>query len=114
MMKGTGFRIVRALACGGVTLLLVPQASVTLFGQQRVAQIDLSPPDAADNDVVTFKLSGIWPDGCVPQSPVVSVSPGTVRIDTTNPAVTCPQALTPWTLAGTIGKLAAGSYDVVA
>src|SRR5262249_57324741 len=43
----------------------------------------------------------------------VSVSPATVRIDTTNPSATCPQALTPWMLAGKIGKLPAGRYDVV-
>jgi len=81
--------------------------------QAQVALIDLSPPDAADNDVITFNLSGTWSNGCVPQSPVVSVSPGTVRIDTTNPGVVCTQALTPWTLTGTIGKLSPGSYDVV-
>ncbi len=46
--------------------------------QAQVAQIDLSPLDSADSDVITFKLSGIWSNGCVPQSPVVSVSPGTV------------------------------------
>jgi len=115
MTKVAGSRIVRALRCGGVvTLVMVSQAAVTLlFGQLQVAQIDLSPPDAADNDVVTFRLSGTWPNGCVPQSPVVSVSPGAVRIDTTNPGAVCPQALTPWTLAGMIGKLSPGRYDVV-
>ena len=113
MIKVTSFRTMRALGCG-VTLLLVSQAAVTLlFGQLQTAQIDLSPLDAADSDVVTFKLSGTWSNGCVPQSPVVFVSSGTVRIDTTNPAVTCPAALTPWTLAGTIGKLPSGRYDVV-
>src|SRR5436309_14400523 len=81
--------------------------------QIQVVQIDLSPPDAADNDVITFRLTGIWSNGCVPQSPVVSVSPGTVRIDATNPGVVCTLALTPWTLTGTIGKLSPGRYDVI-
>jgi hypothetical protein len=112
-MKIALFRFVKLMRCGCLTLLLSQAAVSLLFGQQRVAQIDLSPLDAADTDVVTFKLSGIWPDGCVPQSPVVSVSPGAIGIDTTNPAITCTQALTPWTLTGRIGKLPAGRYDVV-
>jgi hypothetical protein len=44
---------------------------------------------------------------------MVSVVLGVIRIDTTNPAPVCLQVLTPWTLAGTIGKLSAGRYDVV-
>src|SRR5436309_9839368 len=114
MMKVADSRIGMALTCAGAVILLLAQATVTLlFAQAQVALIDLSPPDAADNDVITFNLSGTWSNGCVPQSPVVSVSPGTVRIDTTNPGVVCTQALTPWTLTGTIGKLSPGSYDVV-
>src|SRR5436309_2490035 len=97
-----------------VTLLLALQLPVTLlFAQLQTAQIDLSPADPADNDVITFKLSGTWSNGCIPQSPVVSVSAGTVRIDTTNPGVACTQALTPWMLSGTIGKLSPGRYDVI-
>jgi hypothetical protein len=113
MKNVTGFRTVRALGCRSVTLLVCAAAVTLLFGQSQVAQIDLSPADAADSDIVSFKLSGTWPNGCVPHSPVVSVSPGAVRIDTTNPATVCPQVLTPWTIAGTIGKLPAGRYDVV-
>ena len=115
MMKVAGSRIGMALTCAGaVILLLASQASVSLlFAQSQVAQIDLSPPDAADNDVITFRLTGTWSNGCVPQSPVVSVSPGTVRIDTTNPGVVCTQAITSWMLTGTIGKLSPGRYDVI-
>src|SRR5262245_32862323 len=114
MMK-VGCRIVRVLTCAwAVTLVLTSQRQVTLlFAQSQVAQINLSPPDAVDNDSVTFKLSGTWPNNCVPQSSTVSVSPGVVRIDTTNPGAVCPQVLTPWMLAGTIGKLLPGRYDVV-
>jgi hypothetical protein len=115
MRKVAGFQISKALMRGwALALMLAWQASVPLLlGQLQVAQIDLSPPDAADNDVVTFKLSGTWPDGCVPQSPVVSVSAALLRIDTTNPGTVCTQALTPWTLAGAIGKLSPGRYDIV-
>ncbi|PYR83042.1 MAG: hypothetical protein DMG18_13715, partial [Acidobacteria bacterium] len=85
MMKVADSRIVMALTCTA-TVLLMLASQVLLFAQFQiqVVQIDLSPPDAADNDVITFRLTGIWSNGCVPQSPVVSVSPGTVRIDTTN------------------------------
>src|SRR5881397_3549064 len=117
MMKVADSRIVMALTCAGTVILaLASQTTGTLLFAQfqiQVVQIDLSPPDAADNDVITFRLAGIWSNGCIPQSPVVSVSPGTVRIDTTNPGVVCTQSLTPWTLTGTIGKLSPGSYDVV-
>src|SRR5438093_2483349 len=117
MMKVADSRIVMALTCAGTVILaLASQTTDTLLFAQfqiQVVQIDLSPPDAADSVVITFKLSGTWHDGCIPQSPVVSVSPGTVRIDTTNPGVVCTQSLTPWTLTGTIGKLSPGRYDVI-
>src|SRR5213594_1188711 len=116
-MKAADSRIVMAvIRTGTVILVLASQAAGPLLFAQfqiQVAQIDLSPPDAADNDVITFRLAGIWSSGCIPQSPVVSVSPGTVRIDTTNPGVVCTQSLTPWTLTGTIGKLSPGRYDVI-
>src|SRR5438093_12458884 len=115
MMKLADSRRVMALVCAGAAAL-APQATGTLLFAQfqiQVVEIDLSPPDAADNDVITFRLTGIWSNGCVPQSPVVSVSPGTVRIDATNPGVVCTLSLTPWNLAGTIGKLSPGRYDVI-
>src|SRR5262245_20834379 len=115
MKNATGFRVWKAFVCGGAVLVMMAsQPCITLFAQSQVAQIELSPPDAIDTDVVSFKLSGTWPNGCVPQSPMVSISTGSVRIDTTNPGMVCTQALTPWTLNGTIGKLSAGQYDVIA
>jgi hypothetical protein len=115
MRKVKGFSMSKTFSYGGAVLaILVSQSAVTLlFSQLQVAQIDLSPPDAADSDTITFKLNGTWPNGCVPQSPVVSVSAGSVRIDTTNPGMVCTQALTPWSMAGVIGKLSPGQYDVI-
>src|SRR2546426_1442859 len=98
---------------GSLTVTIMTLTLVFAQLQAQVALIDLSPPDAADNDVITFKLSGTWSNGCVPQSPVVSISPGIVRIDTTNPGVVCTQAVTSWMLTGTIGKLSPGPYDVI-
>src|SRR5262245_26300045 len=97
------FQVVKALTCG-VAISLIACSATPLFAQFQASQIDLSPPDAADSDVVNFRMSGNWPNGCVPQSPVVSVSAGSVRVSTTNPQSICPQAITPWSLAGAIGK----------
>src|SRR5262249_26828157 len=117
-MKAAASRIVMAvIRTGTVILALASQAAGPLLFAQiqiQVVQIDLSPPDAADNDVISFRLSRVWSNCCIPQSAVVSVSAGTVRIDTTNSGVVCTQSLTPWTLTGTIGKLPPGRYDVVA
>src|SRR2546427_6065219 len=65
MMKVADSRIVMALTCTA-TVLLMLASQVLLFAQFQiqVVQIDLSPPDAADNDVLTFRLTGIWWNGC--------------------------------------------------
>src|SRR5881392_4037372 len=64
MVKVADSRIVMALTCAGTVILaLAAQTTGTLLFAQfqiQVAQIDLSPPDAADNDVITFRLTGIW------------------------------------------------------
>ena len=93
---------------------LVFWAAIALVAQEQNALIELSPTYPTDRDVVTFKLSGTWPNGCVPRSPVVSISPGLVQIDTSNPNTVCAQVLSPWALTGTVGKLTPGSYDIVA
>src|SRR5207249_11676115 len=116
MMKVADSRIVMALTCAGtVILVLASQAAGPLLFAQfqiQVAQIDLRPPDAADNDVITFRLAGIWSNCCIPQSPVVSVSRGIVRIDTTKPGVVCTQSLTSWRRTATIGTLSPARHDV--
>src|SRR5206468_12246838 len=99
MMKVADSRIVMALTCAGTVILaLASQTTDTLLFAQfpiHVAQIDLSPPDAADNDVITFRLTGIWSNGCLPQSPLVSVASGTGRIDRRNTGVVCTLSHTP-------------------
>lgn len=87
--------------------------AVPLWAQEPGVQIELNPPAPSTADNITFKLSGVWRDGCVPQSPVVSITSGLIRIQTSNPAAACLQALTPWTLTGALGKLAAGDYLIV-
>src|SRR5205809_7439838 len=99
MVKVADSRIVMALTCAGTVILALAAQTIgtLLFAQfqTQVVQIDLSPPDAADNDVITFRLSATGQDSCAPQSPMVSVAPGTVRIDPSNLGVVCLLSVTP-------------------
>src|SRR5262249_28873465 len=55
----------------------------------------------------------VWTNGCVPQTPKVSIASGEIRIETSFPAETCTAALTPWSLTGSLGVLAAGDYLLI-
>ena len=58
-----------------------------------------------------LQLTGEWPNGCVPTAPQVSLLGSEIRINTSNPGQLCTQAVTPWSLTVTLGKLAApGNY----
>ncbi len=86
---------------------------VSVVAQDQSTQIELSPPNPTPNDDIIYRVFGIWSNGCVPQSPRVLISPGTISIETSNPGMVCTQALTPWSLTGSIGRLAAGEYQIV-
>ncbi len=45
---------------------------------------------------VFIQISGVYKNGCVPQSPVPSIFGSTITINTSNPGAMCTQALTPW------------------
>lgn len=96
--------------CLTILMLALP---IPLLAQGTGTQIELTPsnPTAADN--ISYKISGVWANGCIPQNPQVSLSGSLVRIGTSNPSQTCTQALTPWALSGSIGILAAGAYDLI-
>lgn len=93
--------------------LFVSLLGIPLAAQDLSTRIELSPQYPSASDCITFKLSGIWRNGCVPQSPKVSISSAVILIGTSNPGAICTEALTPWTLTGSIGKLAAGNYDLI-
>ncbi len=95
-------------------LLLSGAAPDPLHAQGLSSQIALNPQKPAAGDEITFTLSGVWRDGCVPQSPKVLIEQAVVRIETSNPGIICTQSLMPWSLAGSIGRLPAGNYDLVA
>jgi hypothetical protein len=96
-----------------ILLLLSGVPGISSPAQDPNPQIVLSPANPTSNDSITFVLSGVWHNGCVPQSPRVSVSAAAVRIETSNPGSACVEALTPWTLSGPIGKLAPGDYSLI-
>jgi hypothetical protein len=76
-----------------------------------VANITLAPANPTTDDEIVLQLSGNWPNGCVPQSPQVSLLGNEIRINTANPAQACITVVTPWSLAVPLGKLAApGNY----
>ncbi len=81
--------------------------------QLPAAQIALTPNAPTTNDTITAQLSGIWPDGCIPQNPQVSIVGNEVRISTSNASQVCTAVITPWSLTSSFGPLpAAGNYLV--
>lgn len=79
------------------------------------AAIEIMPPSPTPNDSVSVRLSGTWPDSCVPGLLRVRVTGSEIRIDTVGalPGTGCAQVLTPWQLTAPVGRLAAGVYRVV-
>jgi hypothetical protein len=96
-----------------IFLIFALTATVPAWPQGTGVQIDLSPANPTSADSISYKLSGTWPDSCTPQSPQTSISGSTVQIQTSNPSPACTQVLTTWALSGSIGKLAAGTHDLV-
>jgi hypothetical protein len=79
--------------------------------QLPAAQIALTPSAPTTNDSITAQLSGMWPDGCIPQNPQVTIVGNEVRISTANPSQVCTATVTPWSLNVPFGPLpAAGNY----
>ena len=83
---------------------------LSIAGQDRTGTIELQPVNPTNKDNVAFTISGVWSNGCVPSLPKVTIASGTIRIDTSNPGETCTAALTPWSVTGSLGVLAAGDY----
>jgi len=87
-------------------------AATFTIGQTPTAQITIDPASPTVNDNITIRLSGTWPDACVPQNPQLTVTGNDLRIDTSNPGQGCATVLTGWSLNVPAGKLAAGIYTV--
>ncbi|MCI0347979.1 MAG: hypothetical protein L0Z53_01010, partial [Acidobacteriales bacterium] len=88
-------------------------AEVTVGQATGIADIEISPQNPTTNDNISIKISGIWPNGCVPQNPHMSIVGNEVRINTSNQSQVCTQSETPWSHTLDIGRLAAGDYRVI-
>lgn len=79
-------------------------------------------PTTADN--IAIVVSGLWPDTCVPEQIHLATFAGdSIRLDVLLPgwddpaacsSLSCDSEPTPFEVEGTIGKLAAGRYDIYA
>jgi hypothetical protein len=94
------------------TGLLVILAIGGSRAQDQNSLLEITPPFATDKDNLAFRLSGAWRNGCVPQSPQVTVEGALIKIATSNAGAVCIQAITPWQLSGSIGRLPAAVYLV--
>jgi uncharacterized protein (TIGR03437 family) len=100
-------RVVNPAPGGGTS-----SAATFTISQTPTAQITIDPASPTVNDNIAIRLSGTWPDACVPQNPQLTVTGNDLRIDTSNSAPGCAAVLTNWSLNVPAGKLAAGTYTV--
>ena len=80
------------------------------------AQVETSPANPVPGDPVVLRLSGEWPDGCIPDESRTSLSQaGTalrVHFNYAGFDGTCTAAVTPWSLDVPVGPLEEGKYTV--
>ncbi len=113
-MKSSQTTIKRSIGRGLSLIGLLLAAAGFASAQVGVAQVEIIPSAPTPQDSVTVKLSGEWPEGCVPRDPSVTVSSNQIRIATVRPAGACTAVVLPFTLTVPVGRLAAGVYDVIA
>ncbi len=77
----------------GIGVLLLAVSGVA----QVSTTINIIPgPIVPYGTPVFIQISGVYKNGCVPQSPVASLFANTITINTSNPGTMCTMALTPW------------------
>lgn len=81
----------------------------------NTAEIEVSPSSPTTSDTISVRLSGVWPDGCVPRDPRVQITGSEIRIDTVGapPDAACLTVLSPWELTVVVGQLPAGTDRLV-
>ncbi len=77
------------------------------------AGVEILPGQPTEVDKIAIRISGTWPDSCVPTNPVTSISDQQIRIDTASFGEICLDASTEWSELVAIGQLVAGEYEVI-
>lgn len=98
-------------------LLALSAAALPAAGQPLPnATVATFPANPAPEDEIVLKLSGQWPDGCIPETGRTKLTTsGTklhVNFNYSGIPGPCTAAVTPWTLDVPVGPLAAGTYTV--
>jgi len=109
---------------GRINVLKIASFALVLIGTAAVASgewwwpptLTVQPANPTTADPVVLKLSGEWPDSCIPNDshawpPVGWQIPFDLIWDYP-PDVFCADVITPWSRAETLAPLAAGTYDV--
>ena len=90
--------------------------AATAAPAQSLDSIATSPAAPAPGDEIVLKLSGIWPDGCVPEASRTALTRNgralRVNFDYSGFSGVCTAAVTPWALDVALGRLEAGTYTV--
>lgn len=101
-----------------VLLLSLTASFAAPASAQTYPTVDVAtaPASPAPGEIVVLKLSGQWPDGCVPEAARTSLAQeGTllrVTFNYSGYSAACTAVITPWSLDVSAGELAAGSYTV--
>lgn len=100
-----------------ILLLALAAAAVPADAQPLPnATVATSPAAPAPGDQIVLKLSGQWPDGCVPETSRTKLTTsGTklhVNFSYSGFSSPCTAAVTPWNLDVPVGALAEGAYTV--
>lgn len=98
-----------------ITVAVQPFTIVDVGTGLKTAEIAIDPPSPTVDDAISVRLSGVWPDSCVPRDPQVRITGNEVRIDTAGPpaGILCLTVLTPWELPVDVGPLPAGTYRLI-
>ncbi len=106
----------RTITPGRVAFLLVMLLTVFCLAfateASRRANIEIFPRNPTEDDPITVRLYGRWPNSCIPQNPRATLYFNTLEIATSNPGMICLPAETPWELEVPIGKLSSGRYRI--
>jgi hypothetical protein len=87
--------------------------AVALAEDVGSAAIEVLPPRPTPNDFIMVRLSGTWPDSCVPQVMQTSSTGNEIRIEMSSVSGACLTVLRSWEQQVSIGQLAAGLYEII-